>query len=1106
MASPTNPDVSQRIDRAVSEVRSWDAVAIVGAGLSRGPGFPTTSGLTPLVWQALDADLPGRAELAAELEMADTNAQALLDDDALRVTAGLTVVARRPRAREVFQRAFARLDDDRGFEQSAGHEALAELVHRGKVSHVVSLNWDTLLERAHQQLYGRPLLPAVDRFAKPHGDAHRPEEPWVLPHEPGGLPDELAAALRALADERPRVLLIIGYSERDEGIVRQLIGPLGERWRVIRIGPSAINELDLPLSAAEALPLLVEGLDLGDELPGWEYVSFEPQRGIGPAVLGEGLGPHEVDDCPELPEVDAIQRLLPLAGVVTIAGASGSGKSISAYQAARHQEPPGWEVIRLTLPRLPDAGVIGSLSRLRHPTIAIVDDAQTLPVELVRGIRDAASPASLRIIVASTDASMAGTVVRVAAQRGVRELAAWFGAHQAEILPLIRQLDDRVGDDWGDVSFETRVAEAAREETPWQFGFVLRGGWREARSAIAPLRDADRADLCLAALSIAQLATADGGVTFSSLERIAQPLGRTREWLEASLSELRAAHRVGHGQALRTPHARFARVALEVVLEDPADPERARILEMIRASLRGDSDIASLQGTFWLIEALTFAEGVRWELDRLADAGLVDNLVSRLRAAPPGRDRGAAAAGLDRLRRWNPRVPEILQAEPGWISQWLAEAQADECYGLASLLNDFINDDRPFAARLCETVPIAPILSRALAAEPNELYGWGEFLGRLSVAASPTKRAEVGALLDETALLALVTRSLTTSPGGASRFLQAISSFDRTLALRVIDSHASLFAARMNRSPVDGFWETEDVLWWVLGFAPRWLTRRGPDALGRRIARRIAALIDPRRVAAAIETAPPRDWQGLSGTTFFMAHAIPESYQAVLDAIDVDRLDEATAMRWSATPHPLDELLNLVGWGENNEPARTLIERHEHELGPLTPRIAMIAPASIVRRLNAGDGLSLSVKSGRGWDFAAGALDAIYRVDEEAANRLLAQNADEIATGLAALHSDEGTAAGVFLAAMRQADSEFFASVVSSLEVDPTFQAWAKQYRNQPDRAGVRALVEMVADEPGAGSEIADRMRARFPSLTRSSPTVLAVAHRTDTARRPRRT
>jgi hypothetical protein len=335
MADRIDSGVSNRIARAVSEVRAWDAVAIVGAGLSRGPGFPTASGLTPLVWQALDGDPAGRAELADRLGISDASAKALVGDDPSRVTAGLAVVERRPRARQVFQRAFARLDHDRGYEPSPGHDALAELVHRGKVSHVVSLNWDTLLERAHQRRYGRPLLPNVDHFAKPHGDASRPDDPWVLPHEAGGLPDDLLGELQALADERPRALLIIGYSERDEGIVQQLIHPLEQRWRVIRVGPSATDELDLPISAAEALTQLLEGLDLGDELPGWAYVSFDPQRGLGPAVLGEGLGPHEVDDCPELPEVDAIRQLLPITGVVTVAGASGSGKSISAYQAAR---------------------------------------------------------------------------------------------------------------------------------------------------------------------------------------------------------------------------------------------------------------------------------------------------------------------------------------------------------------------------------------------------------------------------------------------------------------------------------------------------------------------------------------------------------------------------------------------------------------------------------------------------------------------------------------------------------------------------------------------------------------------------------------------------
>lgn len=47
---------------------------------------------------------------------------------------------------------------------------------------MVSLNWDTALERAYRRLCGTSLPSGI--LFKPHNDASSPVESWILPHEP----------------------------------------------------------------------------------------------------------------------------------------------------------------------------------------------------------------------------------------------------------------------------------------------------------------------------------------------------------------------------------------------------------------------------------------------------------------------------------------------------------------------------------------------------------------------------------------------------------------------------------------------------------------------------------------------------------------------------------------------------------------------------------------------------------------------------------------------------------------------------------------------------------------------------------------------------------
>jgi NAD-dependent SIR2 family protein deacetylase len=163
-------EIAGRIARAATEIKAADAVVIIGAGISRGPGFPMIVGLRPLLWQALDNDIPAREILAARLGVGDTDAKILIGDDNERANAGFAVMAERAAARHAFQHAFARLDHDRSYAPSPAHDALAELVHRGAIALVISLNWDTVLERAHERRYGRRLVPGFDPVAKPHGE------------------------------------------------------------------------------------------------------------------------------------------------------------------------------------------------------------------------------------------------------------------------------------------------------------------------------------------------------------------------------------------------------------------------------------------------------------------------------------------------------------------------------------------------------------------------------------------------------------------------------------------------------------------------------------------------------------------------------------------------------------------------------------------------------------------------------------------------------------------------------------------------------------------------------------------------------------------------
>jgi hypothetical protein len=339
---------------------SLGSVVVLGAGMSLQVRYPDTFGLNGLLWDALDADLAARADLARRLKLRDEPAKALVGDDFSKWNEAWLSVAGSPAARNRFQRGFANLDSYRATRPSASHEVLARLIHSGDAELVISFNWDSALERAYERIYGVAIPARI--LQKPHGDVSQPDEPWVLPHEDGFVGQELLRQLAELADEYPRTLIVVGYSESDRAVVDNLITPLDTRWRTCRCGPHVEGTDDIVGTADEVLTALAKPLAQREDSCVWKVVTFTKQRGIDAALEGRRLSAADVTACPTLPEVDLVADALLRTFAVVINGASGSGKSITAYQVANRLRQKGYEILRLR-----DRGRSGSVRMDNRP-------------------------------------------------------------------------------------------------------------------------------------------------------------------------------------------------------------------------------------------------------------------------------------------------------------------------------------------------------------------------------------------------------------------------------------------------------------------------------------------------------------------------------------------------------------------------------------------------------------------------------------------------------------------------------------------------------------------------------------------------------------------
>ena len=124
------------------------------------------------------------------------------------------------------------------------HLILAELFPAGHITHIMSFNWDDLVEKAYRRLYDADIPKITKEDAesehalwKLHGDINNPGERWVLPFEEGNV----FQALRQIVLRMTVPTISIGYREQEPVVREELLAVLENRGGITKIRPDLSN-------------------------------------------------------------------------------------------------------------------------------------------------------------------------------------------------------------------------------------------------------------------------------------------------------------------------------------------------------------------------------------------------------------------------------------------------------------------------------------------------------------------------------------------------------------------------------------------------------------------------------------------------------------------------------------------------------------------------------------------------------------------------------------------------------------------------------------------------------------------------------------------------
>lgn len=815
----------------------------------------------------------------------------------------------------------------------------------------------------------------------------------------------------------------------------------------------------------------------------WEMVTFATNRGLGPALLGYSLGPSDASACPRLIEVSSTLTQLRIAYSARLVGEPGAGKSICSYQVASELAASGYKVLRLSDPEIDHIAWPEDAPEVPH--LYLIDDAHLLKPHILSKLEDQAC--LTRLVLSNhnaVDHDNHRGAIALDAKRAVKTIASALRGDLTNTLQAVMLVDDQVGERMLSTDLSERLDHAESvADRPWQFCFVLGGGWRRSRQAADSARSAN-ADLILAAVAIRQLASRDARATSREIAEVCESAHISGDAVDQGLRWLAKERLIIAAEDCRTPHQRFASVVLNRILEGQDKQGRERVACMVQCVL------IDLQfpyaGLRVLIHELRFGS-VDYSWTRLVGQAGVDAAVTRCWAAQ-GADRGYAALILSDLWDFSEGgATAVVGPHIATLANWISNP-SDGAYGFGHILNNLAQKDRNIAQKVVAAIdPIA--IARAYSdANPETAYGLADLLRSIGYINVEDFSAKVRFALDRDKLREFARHENFLADAFVfSKFCASVLYWDKDLALDMAEIFVPTAQQVLATDPVEGFHQLSqdfastvlqvfDVLGvYVGGLKP---TRRQLI-----IARRMCEKVDAERTANQISAISPRHFQSAGFFLHFLDRVAPRKYDAVLCHLDWGKLDSVIGADWVNMPHETEVLLGtLYSQPSTQHLVQKLIAARADHIVHFPPRLMLMTPEVGLEHLAKGGSLRLAQYNHVSWNLGGLALAIIAEARPDIVEQAVAPFVSAIAHGVTNYVRDFTGPAEGFVRAVIEHAPVAWNQVLASLDLAKIDKNLADCLTGDDDhRRTAAVIIESALTLDSPVGDLARRLRTRFP-------------------------
>lgn len=771
----------------------------------------------------------------------------------------------------------------------------------------------------------------------------------------------------------------------------------------------------------------------------WKQLDFKYQRGLEHAVMGYRLTDADVVACPLFPQVEHTEKQLRIVDYAVIMGETGCGKSISLFQTGYRFVQKGWQVYQLNN--------LNELTSVRLPentenSLYLIDDAQVYSEQFINDVCRQARPNRKVLLAKTVSDRLDYEDIVLTNKDAVSVLFREYIKRKDEIWPIVKECDNSVGVNMMDIPIEQRLKSAKEAKTPWQFNYILRGGWKSMKDLYSSICGHGNCDLLAAAIAVFQLLKLDKPVNLTYINDAFEWCKLEYRWDKSDIDYLVQKRVVLSEDEVRIVHLQSAKVIASLFFDSENNEKQQALIRVIENEF-GERRVSSL-GMVWLCNGCNYSYNYHFCAEEIfITESIKESINMFLKSLSTSEEVRNMMYLMERIffvtRNRGDNLYLFIQNE-NVIRNYVCEVDSTSASGFNALLNTIYNSDKTIHSSFCKKIDWCALIQRMQLEKEPDYYAWGGFLNRGLLLLGKKEYEKYSDPL-YSLMEWVVKRANIYNIEQTTRFLCSVgfSNSDRIhdLIPLLLPVYKKYFTIDMKQA-IHLF--DFDFLGYICGIAffgrKNKPTRRQLDT-----AQKIIAAIPVDRIAEIISDSDMQEWFSIGDTLGLILAYDVQKYKTIMSNVDLQRLSSSVRNSWGQS-HEICMVVNFLHEADEAL-AKKFVEMNGKEVVCYYSML-IVADTDGAIRDNIERAVPLKLFTENWWDTSLEALKKLKNTNYQFTKEYLETNVSQIAkrySNVTALDFTENDSLEM-LRLIKRISPGAFAQIVSLIDKKNVIDKW----------------------------------------------------------------